>query len=99
VAVLVVVLCLLLACTLAQRKGETNTRWRCQPVPESFQESDLVGTWQAQHYFGVVTETLILRADHTYQQIYENDRADYYYTSSWEQWYLESRASALSKYE
>ena len=67
--------------------------WRCSPLPETFQESDLIGTWQSRYYPGVVTDTLILREDGTYQQIYDNDRTGDHYTSSWNRWYVEYRSS------
>jgi hypothetical protein len=61
--------------------------------------SDLAGTWRA-HYeedqfercgcLSVVTgvETLVLRADGTYQQVYEDGRR-YVYAGPWSAWYLE----------
>ncbi len=64
------------------------------PPPET---SDLVGTWRADYdeYFrghswscyGRATgvETLTLRADGTYQQVYDNGKG-YAYTSSWNEW-------------
>lgn len=87
--VLSLVFGLILACTLTAKK----TTWHCQPVPAGFQEKDLWGTWQARYYIGHVTDTLTLLPDHTYQQIYEDDEMDYYYTSPWNAWYLEPRAS------
>lgn len=73
-----------------QRQEEV---WRCSPLPAAFQESDLVGTWQARYFPRAVTDTLVLREDGTYQQVYEDDLADYYYTSPWNQWYVEYRPS------
>ena len=62
--------------------------------------SDLVGTWRADYdedYFGrrcwyTVTgvETVSLRTDGTYQQVYDDGRG-YVYTSPWNSWYLEDR--------
>ena len=67
--------------------------WRCSPLPETFQESDLVGTWQSRYYPGVVTDTLILREDGTYRQIYDNERTGEHHTSPWYRWYVEHRPS------
>ena len=67
--------------------------WRCSPLPETFQESDLVGTWQARYFPRAVTDTLTLREDGTYQQVYQDDLANYYYTSPWNRWYAEHRPS------
>jgi hypothetical protein len=62
--------------------------------------SDLVGTWRADYdkydfsgrcrYVVTGVETLTLRADGTYQQVYDDGRG-YVYTSPWKKWYLESR--------
>jgi len=41
----------------------------------------------------LVTDTLILREDGTYQQVYENNLANYYYTGPWNRWYVEYRPS------
>jgi len=55
----------------------------------TLQESDLVGTWEADygHYLGV--DTLILRADGTFKQIYKNQRENYVYETPWNKWWLE----------
>jgi len=56
--------------------------------PATFEDEDLVGTWRA-HYDNSV-DTLILKADGTFKQIYE-DRydADYVYETLWNQWRVE----------
>jgi hypothetical protein len=64
---------------------------------DSAEDAVLVGTWKAEYderefhrrgCFAAVTgvETLILRADGTYQQIYD-DGEGYVYTSPWNEWY------------
>lgn len=57
--------------------------------PATLQESDLVGTWKADYgrYHGV--DMLILRADGTFKQVYENQREDYVYETPWNKWWLE----------
>jgi hypothetical protein len=57
------------------------------PPPTSFQESDLVGTWQAKYRL-MTTDTITIKANGTYQQIYEAPESDYYYKSPWNKWYL-----------
>jgi hypothetical protein len=80
-----------------QPVGEPETDqkgdWRCSPVPDAFQESDLVGTWQAWYFPRAVTDTLTLREDGAYRQVYEDDLANYYYTSPWNRWYVEHRST------
>lgn len=62
--------------------------------------SDLIGTWRAEYnhrYEGIqVTgvETLTLRADGMYQQVY-NDGKGYVYTSPWNRWHLDGRVLHL----
>ena len=70
------------------------------------ESSDLVGTWKADYdrYFtgnnwscyGRVTgvETITLRADGVYQQVY-NDGQGYVYTSPWNRWYFGGRTLRL----
>lgn len=72
---------------------EDQVRWRCRPLPETFEESDLVGTWRSEYYPGVETDTLILREDGTYRQIYEDTRLDHQFTTPWNRWYVEHRAT------
>ncbi len=70
---------------------------RCWSLPESFQKSDLIGTWQMEKIRGQVTHTLILRADEMYKYIYENALDNHYrYESPWNRWYLEYRPNGLA---
>lgn len=96
---IIILLLILLACAPSTpyapstpEAGEEEI-WHCPSVPETFQETDLVGTWQSWYFPNAVTDTLVLREDGTYQQIYEDDLAHYYYTSSWKRWYVEHRPS------
>jgi len=68
--------------------------------PATFQESDLVGTWEVQHYYtGCLdaffdvgdVDRLIIRADGTFKQIYRNytDRKGYVYETLWNPWWVE----------
>lgn len=68
----------------------------CAGFPiKQIKPSDLAGTWRAEYdkyarhncsLTGV--ETLTLRPDGTYQQVYE-DRKGYVYTSPWNEWHLD----------
>lgn len=57
----------------------------CLPLPTSFSESDLVGTWTG-YYFGHI-DKLIIQADGTYKQIYSGDYINF--ESDWQKWYIE----------
>lgn len=57
--------------------------------PDDFQESDLIGTWEA-HYDGNGTgiDRLVLREDGTFQQTYDS-LEHHTYQTSWNKWYVE----------
>jgi hypothetical protein len=59
----------------------------CVQPPESFSESDLIGTWKAG--FGVRTDTLVIQADGTYKQFIQMTAFNVDYESEWQQWRLE----------
>jgi len=55
----------------------------------TFQDSDLVGTWEA-HYVARDADRLILRADGTFKQVYEDHTVeDYIYETPWNEWGVE----------
>jgi hypothetical protein len=64
-------------------------------LPATFNASDLIGTWRGD-YVGIApigvkvtgVETLTLREDGRYQQIYEDGKG-YVYVSTWNKWYLD----------
>jgi hypothetical protein len=88
-----IVLLIISACARPTGEVPQEEKWRCPSVPETFEETDLIGTWQSRYHTGSVTDTLILRGDGTYQQIYDDQLANYYYTSPWNRWYVEHRSS------
>lgn len=65
----------------------------CPHPPETFQESDLVGTWVKTSGGGEGKMSLILKEDGTYQQIYDYPLTGYHYESDWQKWHLEYRDS------
>ena len=67
----------------------------CPPLPETFRDSDLVGTWEV-FAGGVGTTTLIMKEDGMYKQIHEYPAANYHYESNWQQWQLERRDNGTS---
>ena len=57
--------------------------------PSNFQDSDLVGTWEAQ-YMDWGVDRLILRVDGTYEQIYHDLSVEgYVYETPWNEWWIE----------
>jgi len=61
--------------------------------PETFQESDLVGMWVAKE--GTATDTLIVKTDHVYKQIYSDPVVEYHFESDWQRWWVEHRESGI----
>lgn len=56
--------------------------------PSTFQESDLVGTWET--HYGRSVDRLILRKDRTFKQIYRDGyRKDDIYETPWSRWWVE----------
>ena len=66
------------------------------PPPMNFDESDLVGTWQAT-YGLTSTDTITLKSDGTYQQKFEAPQINYVYESPWYEWRVEYSASRKPK--
>lgn len=59
------------------------------PPPSTFDETDLIGTWQATYGTPNTTDTITLKADKTYQQVFQSPESDYYYESPWNKWHVE----------
>lgn len=58
------------------------------PPASDLEESDLVGTWEAR--YGSRVDTLILKGDGTFKQVYRDPTArDYAYETGWNEWRLE----------
>lgn len=53
--------------------------------PATFQDSDLVGTWETR--YGGAVDRLIIRADGTFKQIYRE--GTYVYETPWNRWWTE----------
>lgn len=64
---------------------------RSNNPPMTLQESELVGTWKADYdyLYDGGTDTLILEADGTFKQIYENRSGSYVFETPWNEWWLE----------
>ena len=57
--------------------------------PADFQESDLLGAWEA-HYSspGTGIDRIVFQADGTFQQFYDSQES-YTYVTPWNHWYVE----------
>jgi hypothetical protein len=66
-------------------------------VPDTFEETDLIGTWQATYGTALTKDTITLKADGTYQQIFQSPESDYFYTGPWNKWHLEYTADGKPK--
>jgi hypothetical protein len=60
--------------------------------PSTFQEADLIGTWEEQVKTNGSTESLMLAADHTFKQIYDVSASGYHFETQGE-WRVEYRSS------
>lgn len=57
--------------------------------PSTFQDVDLVGTWETR-YFNAGIDTLIIRPDKTFKQIYRDQTiSGYVYETPWNEWWTE----------
>jgi hypothetical protein len=58
--------------------------------PEGFEESSLVGTWVAHYSAGPGVDTLVLRADGTFQQTFQHRTIEgYRFETPWNRWWME----------
>jgi hypothetical protein len=76
------------ACVSSTR--QTYDSQRCNPPPESFSESDLIGTWVGERSGN--TDTLIIQGDGRYKQIIQNSYPKFDFESEWLPWRLEFEA-------
>ncbi len=64
----------------------------CPPLPETFTEADLIGTWVAEYHDSSTTDMLILRQDGKYKQIFDSY---IHFESDWQNWWIEYRPSGF----
>lgn len=71
-------------------QGQTNeSRQGCVLPPQPFKDSDVVGTWVAQTV--TFTDTIILREDYTYTQMYSNRATGDKFEIQAQKWWIEYR--------
>jgi hypothetical protein len=59
--------------------------------PQSFQDSQIAGTWEA-NYWGLGVDRLTIRADSTFRQTYRDRSGDHAYETQWNTWWTERLA-------
>jgi len=89
-AVLLTLSLTILGCSRAKLEANEETEWQCPPLSEEFGESSLIGSWHSR-YNSASNDTIILRADGTYKQVYRQTNDSYTYESPWNRWFLEYR--------
>jgi hypothetical protein len=62
--------CSVLAAHVPNKETKVPT---CTPLPVSFAEDDLVGTWIAEYFGGLATDRLQIRKDGSYTQTYSSE--------------------------
>ena len=78
-------------CISCTSNVHSTTTQACPSLPQTFQESDLVGTWISEHE--TFTDTLILRKDRTYRQDYFRKTDSYHFENTGRRWWPEPRAN------
>jgi len=89
VSLLVVIPLLYLFCCQVILTLSTTEISKSENPPATLRESDLVGTWKAEYAISGGVDKLILRADGTFKQIYQNQVDGYVYETPWNEWWLE----------
>lgn len=74
---------------------QDNPSRDCPLLPETFRDSDLVGTWEM-FAGGIGKTTLILKDNGTYKQIHDYPPINYYYESDWREWQFERHDDGTS---
>jgi hypothetical protein len=64
----------------------------CPALPKSFSEDDLIGTWVADYANGNL-DTIIIREDGKYKQIFSSTAPNLSFESDWQNWWIERRDS------
>lgn len=66
--------------------------YSCPALPPTFNNADLFGTWVARYSLND-SDTLILKGDGNYKQIYDDPNEGLHYESDWQSWWIEPRES------
>lgn len=80
------------ACAYIKEEQVDQAKAICPALPESFTEDALIGTWSADYANGNI-DTIIIREDGTYKQIFSSTVPSLSFESSWKKWWIEQRDS------
>ena len=83
------------ACTITifENNKSTSREKYCLPVPDNFQESDLVGTWKTKYGLDGHIDTIFIHDDGTYDHRYVDSNINYQYESTNNHWTVEIRST------
>lgn len=90
--IMLIVIGLLFACRPLHKTPKATETFSCPPLPTTFKEADLLGTWFASYSLND-QDILTLKDDGTYKQIYDDPDAGQRYESDWQEWWVERRES------
>jgi len=93
---LILLLNLFLIACINQVEDDKRYDQLCLDLPETFSPDDLLGTWVASYSLNDI-DTIIINADGTYKQIYDDPDADLFYESDWADWTIEFRESGYAR--
>ncbi len=89
---ILVVVIALSACAYIVEEQTNQANADCPALPKSFTEEDLIGTWLADYANGNI-DTIVIREDGTYKQIFSSTVANLSFESDWQNWWIEQRES------
>ena len=90
--IILVVVMALSACAFVVEEPTNQANAVCPALPKSFTEEDLIVTWLADYANGNF-DTIVIREDGTYKQIFSSTVAGSSFESDWQKWWIEQRDS------
>lgn len=79
--------------TVERREDTPSSDQACQPLPSSFDQADLEGTWVAEYGDGLSSDSILLGHNGTYKQIYDDPTTGTHFEGDWLPWSIETRES------
>ncbi len=82
------ILCCLVVLNYPLTSNDEPSVPACEPLPKSFAEVDLIGTWIAEYSGGDSIDKLQIRSDGTYKQLFSST-GELNFESDWQEWTIE----------